>query len=352
MFAVSKLPLATPTAQRTRRSRLGLAWMWGCLLLAGGFLINGLAGTSRDEHALAAVHPNPAATTAPAKYVTKPIRDIRVGERVLARNPEVTDAERTLAVEPDPATWRHIELEMPKPDGSLLHIDLLRPVEWLTTHNASVDDKIHLDLEEMGAKGAAHVLAINTCPMIATGPGNIVTGTFKHSSGNVVDLHIAGVSEPIGTTSNHPFWSEDRQEFVPAEELQVGETLRSAAGKLVYLVSSSARQSEHEVFNLEVECEHVYFVSPLGVLVHNTYLYQKVGPNGQHLKYGITNNPATRYTQAELGGGRLKILANGNRQEMLRLERNLHSTMPIGPEEGQQIYLQIQAANGLTLPPY
>lgn len=70
------------------------------------------------------------------------------------------------------------------------------------------------------------------------------------------------------------------------------------------------------------------------------------------IRAGRANNPAARYTQAELGGGRLKILANGNRQEMLRLERNLHSTMPIGPEEGQQIYLQIQAANGLTLPPY
>ena len=135
MFAVSKLPLATPTAQRTRRSKLGLAWMWGCLLLAGGFLWNGLAGTARDEHALAAVHQKPATTApAPAKYVTKPIRDIRVGERVLARNPEVTDSERAEAIEPDPATWRHVSLLMAKPDGSDLRIEMLRPAAWLEAH--------------------------------------------------------------------------------------------------------------------------------------------------------------------------------------------------------------------------
>lgn len=83
-----------------------------------------------------------------------------------------------------------------------------------------------------------------------------------------------------------------------------------------------------------------------------TYLYQKLGAGGEHLKFGITANPATRYTAAELNGGSLNIIAQGQRADMLSLERNLHSTLPIGPEEGQLFYIQQQTARGLIPPPY
>jgi RHS repeat-associated protein len=84
----------------------------------------------------------------------------------------------------------------------------------------------------------------------------------------------------------------------------------------------------------------------------DTYLYQKLGPGGDHLKYGITKDPLGRYTADELGGGRLKILAQGSRKDMLQLERNLHETLPIGPEEGQSFYIQKQIEKGLVPPPY
>jgi RHS repeat-associated protein len=83
-----------------------------------------------------------------------------------------------------------------------------------------------------------------------------------------------------------------------------------------------------------------------------TYLYQKVGAAGEHLKFGITDNPATRYTTAELNGGSLNIIAHGERSEMLDLERQLHETLPIGPEEGQLFYIQKQVEQGLKPPPY
>jgi hypothetical protein len=83
-----------------------------------------------------------------------------------------------------------------------------------------------------------------------------------------------------------------------------------------------------------------------------TYLYQKVGPAGEHLKFGITKNPATRYTSDQLGGGQLKVVAEGPKKEMLQLERNLHETLPIGPEEGQLFYIQKQVNKGLKPPPY
>jgi hypothetical protein len=100
----------------------------------------------------------------------------------------------------------------------------------------------------------------------------------------------------------------------------------------------------------------VLFLAPeLGELAEGervTYLYEKVAADGQHLKYGITYNPLKRYTAEELAGGRLKILAKGSRKAMLQLERSLHSTLPLGPEEKQLYYVIQQVMKGLKAPPY
>jgi hypothetical protein len=79
---------------------------------------------------------------------------------------------------------------------------------------------------------------------------------------------------------------------------------------------------------------------------------KRVGTDPKGLKYGYTKNPETRYTQAEMNGGRLNILAYGPKEDMLELERNLHENLPIGPEEGQTFYIWIQVAKGLRPPPY
>jgi RHS repeat-associated protein len=76
------------------------------------------------------------------------------------------------------------------------------------------------------------------------------------------------------------------------------------------------------------------------------YLYQKVGPKEEHLKFGVTDDLSKRYTSSELSGGRLRKLAEGSRDEMLQLERQLHSTLPLGPEERQRQYFEIQLRKG------
>ncbi len=83
-----------------------------------------------------------------------------------------------------------------------------------------------------------------------------------------------------------------------------------------------------------------------------TYLYQKLSAEGKHLKFGITKNPTTRYTQAQLAGGKLNLIAKGSKKDMLKLERELHETLPIGPEEGQLFYIQKQIDQRLVPPPY
>ena len=274
-------PVVSPRRPSRRRSRivcggsnlLASAWLLGCLLLGGMFFLGQSSSPALSRQATA----SPAAaspidtTLSDQKYVTRSIREIRIGDRVLAHNPEVTETERAEAVQPD-ATWRQVCLEMGKPDGSQVRIQLLRPRSWLTAQAAAVGSTIQLDLEEMGASGPARVTDITSCPPLSTGPGEVVTGTFAHSAGNVIDLSVEGLDRPIGTTDNHPFWSEDRQKFVPAGELRIGERLKTEDGQLLAVTGSTPRRTKESVFNLEVNTEHVYYVSQIAVLTHNQYV--------------------------------------------------------------------------------
>jgi hypothetical protein len=69
-----------------------------------------------------------------------------------------------------------------------------------------------------------------------------------------------------------------------------------------------------------------------------TFLYQKLSATGAHLKFGITVNTATRYSAKQMAGGTLREFAQGTRKEMLALERELHRTLPLGPEERRVFY--------------
>jgi hypothetical protein len=62
-----------------------------------------------------------------------------------------------------------------------------------------------------------------------------------------------------------------------------------------------------------------------------TYLYELVDENGNHLKYGITSNPDTRYTHAFMADKRMLILGEGSRRDMYVLENRLITTNPRGP---------------------
>ena len=64
---------------------------------------------------------------AAASLKTRAIQDIKVGHRVLAKNPEISNLEhRTRRAEPDFGRWLYLSLELPKSDGSTLHVEMLR----------------------------------------------------------------------------------------------------------------------------------------------------------------------------------------------------------------------------------
>ncbi|MDY0171113.1 MAG: polymorphic toxin-type HINT domain-containing protein [Thermoguttaceae bacterium] len=269
------LPPAKP-----RRGRTG--WLWTALAAALVLLGGGLMFRQASEPAApppftavsaSTVSPSTPVDAAP-KYATKAIRDFRGFEWVLARNPEVGDEERSQFDAIDHREWRWVELELTKPGGDLLQVGLGRPMAWLAANDIEAGATTWLDLPEMGAVGYATVLSIAPCPDPGPKPHpdcRLVTGVFRHSSSDCVNVHVAGLDAPIGTTRNHRFWSEDRQAFVEAAHLLPGETLLTADGALTFVLSITPRPGPEPVYNLEVDVEHVYYVSEDGVLVHNAY---------------------------------------------------------------------------------
>jgi hypothetical protein len=175
-------------------------------------------------------------------------------------------------VEPEPEKWRVLRLRMSKASGKLLEIRLARPMTWVDQVGAKVGGRIFLDLPEMGAVGEAEVLAVEGCPPLTRGPGNVVTGTFAHEADEaLVTLELSENTGPLHVTDNHPFWSEDQRDFIPAGQLRQGERLRTRAGPArVVSVTKRPVSPGERVYNLEVHGGHVYEVTSAGVLVHNT----------------------------------------------------------------------------------
>ncbi|MCS7017372.1 MAG: Hint domain-containing protein [Gemmatales bacterium] len=164
------------------------------------------------------------------------------------------------------------------------------PLEWIEDEFDPETNTIELDLPELGAEGTAKVLRIGPCPPIASGPGHVVTATFKHEPDGELLTVVVGNDE-IGCTANHPFWSEDRQEFVEAGQLRQGERVRTRLEQVAAVVAIKPRPPTDWVYNLEVQGEHVYEVGPNGVLVHNwcfkiSKLHEDWAKKGCHVHVG------------------------------------------------------------------
>jgi hypothetical protein len=173
-----------------------------------------------------------------------------------------------LAVEP--ALWRELRLVLRAGQPDEVRVALLRPLAWVWEQGAEEGGTILLDLPEHGAQGEARVLGVGPCPPIEAGPGRLITGTFAHRQGQVWELRLVGSGEVLGLTATHPVWSADRNAWVPAGELRVGERLLDADGSTPEVESFVLRPEPEPVYNLEVEGDHCFRVGQLGLLVHNT----------------------------------------------------------------------------------
>ena len=294
--------LSRRTKQSDGRSRV---WKWLAstvglltLLIAGACLWWALPGARRVEAV--------ASPSQVRQYETKRISRIVPFDWALAGNP-LGERDLQFGDVIDPKQWRLLKLVAPKKGGGEADVDMARPLTWLYSQwqaglvppdEAALEDEddedsivavddarlvafdprqlvgrtIYISVPECGIDGHAKVLAVEDCPNLKPRPGpeyQLVTATFKHRGAKVVDVHVAGLSAPIGSTPNHPFWSEDKRQFVRADALQPGEHLRQADGSLTTVTAVTSRPGTHDVYNFEVHLDHVYHVANNGILVHN-----------------------------------------------------------------------------------
>ena len=103
-----------------------------------------------------------------------------------------------------------------------------------------------------------------------TTPGGIegrrVLETFVRETDALYDLYVDG--EVISTTGEHPFWVPDKG-WVEAKDLVVGSLLQTEDGRFIDVDGIEKREGKFEVYNFRVEDFHTYFVSDLGILLHN-----------------------------------------------------------------------------------
>ena len=104
-----------------------------------------------------------------------------------------------------------------------------------------------------------------------------VVRTIQTEAPGVYDLdiqHADGSVETITGTEEHPFWVPDVSDWVAMADLEVGTLLRTFGGGEATVTALSFKPGPIDVFNIEVEGVHNYFVRGPdgvlpGVLVHN-----------------------------------------------------------------------------------
>jgi Pretoxin HINT domain len=104
-------------------------------------------------------------------------------------------------------------------------------------------------------------------------PGGIeykqVLQTFINHTTQLVDIYING--EKITTTEGHPFWVKDVG-WILAKDLNAGTHLQTSTESWLNIDKVETHTGLTTIYNFEVAGFHTYFVSDLGLLVHNTSL--------------------------------------------------------------------------------
>jgi len=107
------------------------------------------------------------------------------------------------------------------------------------------------------------------CPSKTSG---IVVGRVKYSGHHPrMDMHVSG--ELIQSTPGHVFWSPTRRAWEPLENFRAGDYLSNREGNPIRIDWISSVYWEYgDLFNLEVEDAHTYFIGGGdhgGILTHN-----------------------------------------------------------------------------------
>jgi RHS repeat-associated protein len=94
-----------------------------------------------------------------------------------------------------------------------------------------------------------------------------VTATFNHETDEIYKIHVG--DQVIESTYNHPFYVEDKG-WTFVKDLKVGDLLVQSDGNTLKIESIELEHKHVTVYNMTVDEFHTYFVSDLGIWVHNT----------------------------------------------------------------------------------
>lgn len=121
----------------------------------------------------------------------------------------------------------------------------------------------------MRSVGWAKVLSIADCPPIdPVGHGRVVIGRFvTQKATNLLQLTLDDGTRITGTTT-HPIWSVDDGDWRRMEDFRVGDRVKTLTGDACIAAITSV-PAPADVFNIEVDGDHVYRIAECGVLVHN-----------------------------------------------------------------------------------
>lgn len=193
------------------------------------------------------------------------IENVSLGSRIDAINPLGTVFPSSAWLKSDDLVAINMTVERVK--GGTVEVELLRPETDFKRYKPG--DRLPIFLAEIGElDGTATIHSITPCQTPADGHGNVVTGRFKTRLASGINQVWLSNRDSFAGTASHPIWVCNRKEFVRLDDLQVGDRLDTLDGtsEVVRIESLSVPQ---DVFNIEVDSEHVYRIGSTGVLVHN-----------------------------------------------------------------------------------
>jgi hypothetical protein len=123
----------------------------------------------------------------------------------------------------------------------------------------------------------------------------VITATITHQNDDVRTLTLDG-GETLFVTGNHRMFSATANDWVPVQDLEIGEELQTTTGRKS-VASLGYQHGRHQVYNVEVEAEHCYFVGDGETLTHNM-----CGPDGESLALTHSANSKNKGVPPPDGG--------------------------------------------------
>jgi len=118
-----------------------------------------------------------------------------------------------------------------------------------------------------------------------------VTATFNHETDEIYQIHVG--DQLIESTYNHPFWVEGKG-WTFVKDFKIGDLLVQSDGNTLKIDSIELLHKRVMVYNMTVDVFHTYFVSDLGIWVHNTNCGFTLSSNnidhiGKHISSDFAN---------------------------------------------------------------